>query len=242
MKKISLILTGIVSFNLGFAQTARLVDLKIRLLYPIADQIITSPSVVNLKFSVYNKGKDSIKPSDKMLLHTCGMDSGTRKYKYIYPNIFIAPNDSAVFTEPLPTYYEYNWDYYQIGICFCMFVNKGSDSLRDESLDQQKDNKNIVMVKHRFTNKIIDNTKNPNIIYPNPSSGLFSIKQDYTVPGSQIKVYDVQGRLVLDENVLNNTSNYDIDLSHLPSGVYSFNYKTPNNNFSGKIVKTPCAK
>jgi len=54
-------------------------------------------------------------------------------------------------------------------------------------------------------------------VFPNPSSGLFIIQ--FNMKSAQLRVYDLQGRLVLQESELN--LNHSVDLSALGAGIYT---------------------
>ena len=52
--------------------------------------------------------------------------------------------------------------------------------------------------------------------YPNPSTGVFNLKSNKNLIGSAIRVIDIQGRLILQEQLSSN----EIDLSNNPAGLY----------------------
>ncbi len=79
---------------------------------------------------------------------------------------------------------------------------------------------------------------NDNIsIFPNPTNGIVNISISYELAGNtSIEVYDAIGKLVIKENLTNNTST--INLSKVEDGMYVF--KIINNNRAikiGKVVK-----
>ena len=53
-------------------------------------------------------------------------------------------------------------------------------------------------------------------LFPNPSTGIFTIKSNQDLLGSNITVIDIQGKVVLKEKLFD----YSIDLSSYPVGVY----------------------
>ena len=58
-------------------------------------------------------------------------------------------------------------------------------------------------------------------IFPNPNTGLFTILNEGSPIKSNIKVVDVQGRLVFDEGFFFNTyGRKQIDITTLKAGVY----------------------
>jgi len=56
-------------------------------------------------------------------------------------------------------------------------------------------------------------------LYPNPSNGIFSLEiTDETI--NSIQVFDLSGKLVYSENVVDNEKQKEINLSNLTSGIY----------------------
>jgi hypothetical protein len=60
-------------------------------------------------------------------------------------------------------------------------------------------------------------------VYPNPTSGLVTIETG-DQSGGAIQIYDMQGRMVLDQMIVNQSNR--IDLSHLQSGVFLVRFIT----------------
>ena len=58
-------------------------------------------------------------------------------------------------------------------------------------------------------------------VYPNPSSGVFRIKWEEATNKEQLlQVYDLTGRVVLEQTAASNTTIVEVDLSAYPAGVY----------------------
>jgi len=71
-------------------------------------------------------------------------------------------------------------------------------------------------------------------VYPNPSTGTFSVVVDNTV--SEIQIYNAIGQKIYDKSLLQNSGNtVDVDLSSQASGVYTLYVVQPNQ--SNRIVK-----
>ena len=71
-------------------------------------------------------------------------------------------------------------------------------------------------------------------IYPNPSSGIFTIE---TEVGTEIQISDVSGRLVLLKTL--NPGKQSIDLSGEAHGIYFVKAKNAHTSFRFKLVKEP---
>jgi hypothetical protein len=71
-------------------------------------------------------------------------------------------------------------------------------------------------------------------IFPNPATKNVTI-QFIDLNNPTLQVYDIKGRVLLNQN-LNNTSN-TIDISGLPSGMYLFKVTSDQGTATSKVVK-----
>ncbi len=72
-------------------------------------------------------------------------------------------------------------------------------------------------------------------IYPNPNSGTFTLKLDAVNIPVQIKVINAIGETIYSE-ATKNLSKKEINLSHVPTGVYSVHVIAGEKNYHEKIV------
>lgn len=88
---------------------------------------------------------------------------------------------------------------------------------------------------------INDLQKNKILIYPNPTNGIFTIKnfEAFLTPlsFSKIKITDLTGKIISRKTIVNNLSTIQFDLSNQSAGIYFIKIKTKNNNIFKKIVK-----
>ena len=73
-------------------------------------------------------------------------------------------------------------------------------------------------------------------IYPNPSNGVININIANYVGELQIKVYDINGRQVYNENVNNFNNSNAINLGKLSKGIYILKLQGENVNHSEKVI------
>lgn len=69
-------------------------------------------------------------------------------------------------------------------------------------------------------------------VYPNPTSGKIFLTLDHLSATSQIRVMDTQGKIVFSSNVTTN----ELDLSHLPNGLYAVQLIDNSKIWSATIV------
>jgi hypothetical protein len=76
------------------------------------------------------------------------------------------------------------------------------------------------------------------IIYPNPANDKMTIKStNQKLNGSNIIIYDLIGRKVLEENVINPTSEFTLSLNELKPGTYFLFIQNEANTNWMKFVK-----
>jgi hypothetical protein len=72
-------------------------------------------------------------------------------------------------------------------------------------------------------------------VYPSPSSSIIKIESREGNYPQYIEIYDLKGSLLIKKNP--GTSNAEIDISELKSGIYMLMIKTAGKNYFEKIVK-----
>ncbi|MFN3402488.1 MAG: T9SS type A sorting domain-containing protein [Cytophagaceae bacterium] len=85
--------------------------------------------------------------------------------------------------------------------------------------------------------QVVNRDKNNSlIIYPNPSSGVFSVSSFAGISDeSEITVTDMTGRVIL-QRILEGTVEA-VDLTEAPAGVYYLQVKSGSEIFNGKVIK-----
>ena len=78
--------------------------------------------------------------------------------------------------------------------------------------------------------EINENTKQSNLLYPNPSFGVFNLNSNNF---SDLKVVDVLGKIVYEKNSLENIQT--INLKHLPFGFYQCVLSSKEDQYTQKI-------
>lgn len=73
-------------------------------------------------------------------------------------------------------------------------------------------------------------------IYPNPSNGLFKLEFPNFQENIHIRIFSVQGSVVLDQDVSFIKGISEIDLSEFDDGFYFYNIQIDKNAFSGKLI------
>ncbi len=73
-------------------------------------------------------------------------------------------------------------------------------------------------------------------VYPNPSTGIFTIQTENLITNAKIAVADLNGRIV-HETKIENLDSKALDLNNLQSGIYILNVSNGENKYSQKIIK-----
>lgn len=71
-------------------------------------------------------------------------------------------------------------------------------------------------------------------VYPNPSTGVFAIDVDQLEEGTVVTVYDQTGRMVIEQELTNNTT--EIDLSNKAKGLYLIRVQTQTETTTHKLI------
>ncbi len=71
-------------------------------------------------------------------------------------------------------------------------------------------------------------------VYPNPSTGMFTIDAD--IPASAVQVYSLNGGLVKNINAQNNGGVVSFDLSGADNGTYVVNVVSNDIQFTERIM------
>ena len=82
-----------------------------------------------------------------------------------------------------------------------------------------------------INNSLIDGSKQL-LIYPNPSSGSFTIETEETTP-QVVEVFDITGRVILSQTIIGNTV---INAGNLPDGMYNVKVSGNNTIVNKKVI------
>ncbi|MFT5846979.1 MAG: hypothetical protein ACJARX_000051 [Psychroserpens sp.] len=74
-------------------------------------------------------------------------------------------------------------------------------------------------------------------LYPNPASDIINISNNSNVELEGITVYDMNGRIVIQHNVTNNSRHQTINVSELSSGIYMAQVKSAQAHTIKRIIK-----
>lgn len=88
-----------------------------------------------------------------------------------------------------------------------------------------------VLKAHAITTSIVDINTNNITIFPNPSTGIFNIRNKNA---KQIEILNLNGQVIKYKKI--NSENYSFDLSNQKKGVYFVRLTTNNNTFVRKLI------
>src|SRR5689334_24380785 len=72
-------------------------------------------------------------------------------------------------------------------------------------------------------------------VYPNPSSGDFTITFPQTIANGNIEIINIEGKIIYTENVIN-ISKKDIHLKNIPEGMYFVKIFDGMKNYDRKLI------
>ncbi len=74
-------------------------------------------------------------------------------------------------------------------------------------------------------------------IYPNPAISVINLHSALFIQqASDVEIYDLNGRQLFEKHILKGTESIELDVSHLPSGVYGCKLSTENNSVTKKLI------
>ena len=79
-------------------------------------------------------------------------------------------------------------------------------------------------------------TENNFTIYPNPSNGIFTIDLLTSVGLSNVKITDITGKIIYKEQFTIHNSQFTINLTNQPAGIYFLNIQTETGIYTEKII------
>lgn len=83
---------------------------------------------------------------------------------------------------------------------------------------------------------VISNFNNLSSIFPNPTSGYITIKMQRELTGAIIKIYEYNGRIVLEENI--ESKQMELNISTLPDGCYMLEIANSEFNQIQSLIKS----
>jgi len=74
-------------------------------------------------------------------------------------------------------------------------------------------------------------------IFPNPASSVVSLQSTvFSQQSVVVEIYDLKGRKLLEKHIPAGTEEIEVDISHLPSGVYGYKVSTENKSVTKKLI------
>jgi hypothetical protein len=87
---------------------------------------------------------------------------------------------------------------------------------------------------HPNATSITENAPNRWQVFPNPSSGNFSIRSNAPEDNAVIKIVDPLGKYIYESHI--NTESTDVDLSRYSAGIYFISIHSEKHKWQGKVI------
>jgi hypothetical protein len=88
------------------------------------------------------------------------------------------------------------------------------------------------------TLNLTENIENNINLYPNPSNGNLTLTWKPTSEASNIKIYNLLGRLILNQNINEGQQRLDLNMTKEASGIYFIKLKVGNRFMRKKLIIT----
>lgn len=99
-------------------------------------------------------------------------------------------------------------------------------------------NKLVRTVELNFPVGLNDIVSNSFMIYPNPNSGVFYIRNNNNFLNARVKVYDIANRELMQTQIYSTDSDKSIDMTNYNNGVYFIEIEYDGNMIRNKIILT----
>ncbi len=164
---------------------------------------------------------------------TANCGSGTITATITAPNTNICNGDSVLLTANSGTGYSYIWNLNGNAIAGATLAtyyakNIGAYTVTIDSLSATGTSPSVTITDTGCINGIATINTAEFAVYPNPASTLLNIHSTQSMAGSNLRVYDLVGRLVISQ-VLTGTSNA-VDVATLANGTYIYHVTDKENN------------
>ena len=73
-------------------------------------------------------------------------------------------------------------------------------------------------------------------LYPNPTSGTFTLSYHLSTPDAALKIVDISGRVVYKQSFSGTTGKEIIDASALSNGMYFYQLTSASESWQGKVI------
>jgi len=219
--------------NRSFAQQLKNCDLSLKIISPVNDSVYSTDDTAKFFLMVKNNGPDNISANDTVRF------SFTLMQSYFPPQNL--PIGDSVILGPIASVSMSGLDPDEIDTQrFCsQLENTQASTFTDPD---SSNNKSCVRFyfKNNQNTGIQNITVNPLELYPNPSTGLVTIKSNTVndAKSATLAIYDQLGRIVLKKAFTNLAKGKDVifDVSTLPEGIYVVKLITANTQRQGKLI------
>jgi hypothetical protein len=126
---------------------------------------------------------------------------------------------------PIDYWYPVNPNIESPKMSFSIYIN---DSLATERYNFECDSNNLLFDTLTPNLNIQENIQENITIYPNPTSNELTIQITHTDQG-YLNFFDIRGRLILRESIINGKAIYNFNVANFESGIYYVGWMNMNN-------------
>ncbi|MDI1234253.1 MAG: T9SS type A sorting domain-containing protein [bacterium] len=220
------------------AQCCRYINIKVKIVEPSTKTVVYSPGKVYYKVRVYNPGFDTIRTLDSFIYSlqiTRNFGPNIYKvFKYRFTKV-VPKGDSIDIVGNLDITDSVSNPQYNLTVSGTLRNRKEYDIIEETSVERNDNSSDVTFQqvydpKHTIINSIF---KNQLKIFPNPANTIFniSVPSDLLNQTCNIKIIDMQGRLINSYLLSSANSNFQIPIEQLANGNYLILLESETKNF-----------
>lgn len=238
MKQIILTLIFSVFILKVNAQCCRYINIKVKLIEPSTKTIVYSPGKLYYKIRIYNPGYDTIRSIDSFIYSTTiNRNFGPfiyKSFRYRFTRA-VAKGDSIDIVGNLDITDSVSNPQYSLTVSGTLRNRKEFDII-PETIPERSDNSSDVTFQQIYNpqhSSIPTILKNRLTIFPNPANTIFNISMptELLKQTCNIKIIDMQGRLINSYLLASANANFQIPIEELANGNYLILLESETTNY-----------
>lgn len=223
----------------AYSQDYRYCDLRVQMLSPETNSVITSPTTIRYSFQIVNQGPDTIFQTDTLTYKTSHSYTTSSEVRKIPIPRIISPMDSVVFYDSIDIdsrAYKMSFTLAFSEVPMVYGPDAGKFKLLNEFSEDRDDNHGMIKLYHAGNlNTQTELYPSQVSMYPNPlSTGQLFISSDDLIESVSMYNHVLQELPLTTENIA--AGLLKIQTSQMPTGVYLVKIRTRNAEVISQLI------